>query len=177
MRNMAEFTSEIKRSAGRTKLLIAAAVAAIALAAVFLVVRYQQESPIPGAEGGPIVIPGMVRPGEPDFEAYKNKVRIEGVKASIGINFAGNRFAEIDGIIANEGSRKLEAVEMRIILYDVYDQVCKERIVTPLRPGIGLKKGPMEPLEKRTFKTGIESVEQLWNPKRVEIEITGLKYQ
>ena len=41
----------------------------------------------------------------------------------------------------------------------------------------GLTNKPMEPLEKRIFSIGIESVEQLWNPKRLEIEITGLKYQ
>jgi hypothetical protein len=119
----------------------------------------------------------MVRPGDVGFEAYKNKVRIENVKASMFLNFAGNRVASIDGIIANEGSRKLEALELRITLYDVYDKMFRERIATPLRPGLGLFKGPMEPLEKRTFTVWIESIEQLWNPKRVEIEISGLKYQ
>jgi hypothetical protein len=34
----------------------------------------------------------------------------------------------------------------------------------------------MEPLEKRTFSVGIDGVDQLYDPKRVEIEITGLKY-
>ena len=35
----------------------------------------------------------------------------------------------------------------------------------------------MEPMEKRPFTIWIEPIEQLWNSKRVEIEITGLKYQ
>jgi hypothetical protein len=46
-----------------------------------------------------------------------------------------------------------------------------------LRPGVGINKGPMEPLEKRIFVVSVEPVEQLWNPKQVEIAITGLKYK
>jgi hypothetical protein len=173
---MLDFTSEIKRPARPVTLYIAIAVAVVAVIALVLVVRYQKNNPLKEASG-PVVIPGMLRPGSPDFEAYKDKVRIEGVKAYINLNFAGNRSASIDGIISNEGSRKLEAVEMHLRLFDVYGKLSKERTSIPMRPGIGLNKGPMEPLEKRTFTVWIESVEQLWNPKRVEIEITGLKYR
>ncbi|MBZ5495300.1 MAG: hypothetical protein LAP85_02770 [Acidobacteriia bacterium] len=174
---MAEFTSEFKRDRRPVTLLITIAVAAVALAAVFFIVRYQKNNPPPKEAGVPVAVPGMAHPGDPDFEAYKDRVHIENVKASIGIPMAGPRFALIDGIIANEGSRKLEALEMRVTLYDVYDKLSKEVIRTPLRPGVGLDNRPMEPLEKRTFHFGVESVEQLWNPKRVEIQITGLKYK
>lgn len=174
---MAEFTSEIKRPANPVILYLTIGVAAVAVAAVILVVRYQKNNPPKEAGTAPAVIPGMMLPGQPDFEAYKNKIRIEDVKASIGINFAGNRFASIEGIIANEGSRKLAALELHLTLYDVYDQKCKEVTKIALRPGAGINPAPMEPLEKRTFTVWIESVDQLWNPKRVEIEISGLKYQ
>jgi len=174
---MTEFTSELKTERRPLALYLMIAVAAVALIAVFILVRYQQNHPAPKEVSGPVIIPGMMHPGNPDFEAYKDKVRIENVKASIGLNFAGNRFAAIEGIISNEGSRKLEAVEMHVTLYDVYGKLSKEKTVTPLRPGVGLHQGPMEPLEKRTFSVWIESIEQLWNPKRVEIQITGLKYQ
>ena len=173
---MAEFTSEIKREGRPVTLYITLAVAVVALGAVLLIVRYQKNQPAP-KEAGPIVIPGMMHAGNPEFEAYKDKVRIENVKASIGIPVAGPRYAIIDGEIMNEGSRSLEAVEMRITLYDVYDNLSKQIIRTPLRPGIGVESSPMEPLQRRTFHFGVESVEQLWNPKRVEIEISGLKYK
>jgi hypothetical protein len=35
----------------------------------------------------------------------------------------------------------------------------------------------MEPLEKRPFAIGVESVEYYWDPKQITFEITGLKYQ
>ena len=89
---------------------------------------------------------------------------------------AKSRIAIVSGIITNEGDRKLEALELHIALFDVYNKLSKERISTPLRPDVGVKR-PMEPLEKREFTVWIEPIEQLWNPKRLEIELSGLKYQ
>jgi len=140
---------------------------------VFLFARFQASRKLPGV--GMPVVPGVVRPGDPNFEYYKSYVRISDVKATLGINFAKSRIAIISGVITNDGDRKLEVVEFRIALYDLYDKLSKERISMPLRPGVGINR-PMEPLEKREFTVWIEPIEQLWNPKRMEIEITGLKY-
>ncbi len=171
---MTEFRME-PRSQNRTvTIFLMAAVFALGAGAVFFYIRYQDRNPPPSGEGL-TVIPGMLRAGDSNFEFYKNRVQIKNVKASLGINFAQNRIAIIEGIIANEGDRKLEALELHIALYDVWDKLSKERIATPLRPGIGLKR-PMQPLERRTFTVFIEPIEQFWNPKRLEIEITGLKY-
>jgi hypothetical protein len=172
---MAELTVPRDDSNRKMILYITAAVLVVATGLVLLYVRYQQKNP-PPASAGPVVIQGMLRPGDSNFEHYKNKVRLENVRASLGINFAQSRIAIIEGNIANEGDRKLEALELHVALYDIFNKLSKERTATPLRPGVGLNK-PMEPLEKRYFRVNIEPIEQLWNPKRLEIEITGLKYQ
>jgi hypothetical protein len=65
---------------------------------------------------------------------------------------------------------------MHLALFDVYQKLSAERTRTPLRPGVGLNR-PMEALEKRDFTVWIEPIEQLWNPKELVVEITGLKYQ
>ncbi len=174
---MAEFTSEYKPSKRPVVLYITIAVAAVALLAVWGIMRYQKNHPAPKEGSTPIVIPGMVHPGDPAFEAYKSDVRLEDVSAKIGIPIAGPRFALIDGVISNEGNHILEAVEMRVTLYDVYGKFSKEVTRIPFRPGIGVEYSPMAPLEKRKFHFGVESVEQLWDPKRVVIEISGLKYK
>jgi hypothetical protein len=172
---MVEFTSETRERFRPKTLLITLAVLGLALLAIVMYARYQKR--LGRAESaGPVAVPGMLHSGNPNFEYYRNKIRIEGVRASLGITFSQARVAFVSGFIVNDGDRKLEALELRVRLFDVYDKLSKERIATPLRPGIGLYK-PMEPLEKRPFSVGIESIEQLWNPKRVEIEITGLKYQ
>jgi hypothetical protein len=173
---MVEFNSQPPKKSPVIIIVITAVVLIIAVAGLFFYARHQKNEQPPQA-AGPVAIPGMLRPGDSNFEYYKNKIRIENVKASLGITFSKARVAFVNGIIGNEGDRKLEALELKITLYDLYDKVSKARIATPLRPGIGLNNKPMEPLEKRTFAVGIESVEQLWNPRRLEIEITGLKYQ
>ncbi len=171
---MAEFTSEPETPARPTLLIIAAAVLTVAAVSLFFFVRYQKRIQ-PASPAGPVVVPGMLHAGNTNFEYYKKKIRIENPKASLGISFNKTRVAFISGIIVNDGDRKLEALELKITLFDLYNKLSKERIATPLRPGVGLYK-PMEPLEKRSFTVGVESVEQLWDPKHVEIEITGLKY-
>ncbi len=172
---MVEFTSEPEKSSRSVTFIIAAGVLVIALGAIFFLIRHQKNTQ-PQATGGPVYIPGMVHAGDPDFEYYKSRVRIEDVKASLGISFNKSRIAIISGNIVNDGDRKLEALELHIALFDVYGKLSKDRTATPLRPGIGMNK-PMEPLEKRSFTVWIEPIEQLWNPKEVRYEITGLKYK
>ncbi len=170
---MAELFPAEKQSRQKV-LLYALAIFIIIAGGVYLYARLQASKTPPGMEMP--AVPGMAHPGDPDFEYYRKYVRISNVRATLGINFAKSRIAIISGIITNEGDRKLEALELRIALYDVYDKLSKERIATPLRPGVGVKR-PMDPLEKRDFTVWIEPIEQLWNPKRIEVELSGLKYQ
>ncbi len=173
---MVEFAAETRKPSSQTTLIVTAAVVvAVAAVLLFFFVRSQKRLR-PATPSGPVVIPGMLHAGNTNFEYYKTKVRIENARASLGISFNKTRVAFISGIIVNDGDRKLDALELKITLYDLYNKLSKERIATPLRPGVGLYK-PMEPLEKRTFTVGVESVEQLWDPRHVEIEITGLKYE
>ncbi|NWG13643.1 MAG: hypothetical protein HXY20_08925 [Acidobacteria bacterium] len=172
---MLEFTSRPNKFGAMNRLAVTIAIFALAAVGVVLYAHYQRRTQ-PAGSSGPVVIPGMLRPGDPGFEYYKNKIRLENVKAGLGITFNKNRVALVSGIISNEGDRRLEALELHVTLYDLYDKFSKDRTATPLRPGVGLS-GPMEPLEKRTFTIGIEGIEQLWNPRRLEVEITGLKYR
>jgi hypothetical protein len=173
---MLEFKSETSQPSLLFKLAIALSVLAVAAVAIFVYVRYQEGTQA-DAGRAPVAIPGILRPGDTNFEYYKHRIRIENPKASLGITFSQARIAIISGLISNEGDRTVEALELHITLYDVYDQFSKSRVALPIRPGIGWATRPLEPLEKRTFSVGIESVEQLWNPRKLEIKITGLKYK
>src|SRR5262245_31085184 len=170
---MPEFTSEAKTARPST-LLYTLGIFLVAALGLVLYGRYHKPAAVQGAE--PVVVQGMVRPGDPNFEYYNPKIRLTEVKASLGINQMKHRIAIISGVITNDGDRRLEALELHIALYDVYNKLSKEKTSTPLRPGVGLNR-PMEPLEKRGFTVWIEPIEQLWNPKTLQVEITGLKYQ
>jgi hypothetical protein len=172
---MLEFKSQTRPQTRPIIPFLVVGVAVIAAAVVFLVVR-RQGSP-PRATQGPIVVEGVIRAGHPDFEYYRKYVKIESVKASLSTTFSKARVATISGLIVNDGDRKLEAVELKVGLYDVYGKPSKEKTTFALRPGLGIGYSPMEPLEKRIFAVSLENIEQLWNPRHVEYEVTGLRYR
>jgi hypothetical protein len=172
---MVEFTSQTQKGVKPITLIISVAVVVLMLMGIFLAVRYQKGTQ-PQSSAGPITVPGMVHAGAPNYEYYKKYVKIEHARATLSITFSKTRVATVSGIISNEGDRKLEAVELKVTLYDVYGNISKEVNRYAVRPGLPPNR-PMEPLEKRTFGVNIESVEQLWNPNRIQIEMTGLKYQ
>ena len=172
---MIEFNSEPQRTFSPVKLFIALGMLVILVSAILIYIRYQHKAQ-PATGTSRVVVEGLLRPGNTNFEYYKNKIRIEDIKASLGISFNNARIAMISGTILNDGDRRLEAVELHITLYDMWGKVSKERTAFALRPGAGMIGKPMEPLEKRPFSIGVESVEFYWNPKQIAYEITGLKY-
>jgi hypothetical protein len=171
---MLEFTSRPQKAVRPLTLFISLGVLAVLLGAVFLYVNYQKNN---RQGSSAVVVPGLVRPGDPDFEYYKTRIRIENVKATLAKSFSNARFATISGTIVNDGDRNLEALELHITLYDVFGEISKERTAFALRPGSGYVSRPMEPLEERPFVIGIESIEYYWDPKQISYEITGLKYK
>lgn len=173
---MIEFTSEPQKPFNKRTLLIGVGILVL-IACGILIATHRQNATKPRSGSASVVVPGMLRTGNTNFEYYKNRVHIENVKASLGISFNNARIAIISGIINNDGDRKLEALELHITLFDVWGKVSKERTALALRPGGGISGRPMEPLERRSFTIGVESVEYYWNPKQITYEITGLKYE
>ncbi len=173
---MLEFTSEPQKTFRPVTFIITLGVLAVLLGGIFLYSRYQRGMQS-RAGASAIVVPGLIRSGNSNFEYYKSRIRIENAKASLAISFNNARIALISGIIVNDGDRRLEALELRITLYDVWGKVSKERTAFALRPGAGYSGKPMEPLEQRPFSIGVEAVEYYWDPKQISYEITGLKYK
>lgn len=173
---MVEFTSKPQKRVNSFTLIITAVLAVFILGGVFSYIYYQKTAPAqPGVST--VTVDGLLRPGNTDFEYYKTKIRIENVKAVLGISFNNARHATITGTILNDGDRKLDALELHITLYDVWGKVTKERTAFALRPKAGYSSKPMEPLERRPFTIGVDSVEYYWDPKQISYEITGLRYE
>lgn len=173
---MVEFISEPQKTFYPKTLLIMLGVLILLLGGAGLYI-YHQRSMQSGTSAAAVSIPDLLRPGNTNFEYYKTKIRIENVKASLGVSFNNARIAIISGTILNDGDRKLEALELHITLFDVWGKKSKERTAFALRPGAGYSSKPMNPLEKRPFTIGVESVEYYWDPKEISFEITGLKYK
>jgi hypothetical protein len=173
---MVEFISEPQKTFYPKTLLITLAVLIVLLGGAGFYI-YHHRSGQSGKNAAAVTVPDLLRPGNTNFEYYKTKIRIENVKASLGVSFNNARIAIISGTIVNDGDRKLEALELHITLFDVWGKVSKERTAFALRPGAGYSSKPMNALEKRPFTIGVESVEFYWNPKQITFEITGLKYK
>ncbi|MCL2877182.1 MAG: hypothetical protein FWF13_00190 [Acidobacteria bacterium] len=174
---MAEFRIEPQQTSGPKKLIIFALVSAVLLSGIALIALYVRYHPSTPRSSSAVNIPDVLRAGDTNFEYYKTKIRIENVKASLGINYNNSRVAMISGTIRNDGDRKLEALELHVTLYDMWGKFSKERTVFAVRPGVGFNPKPMEPLERRTFNISLEGVEYYWDPKEIVLEITGLKYK
>lgn len=173
---MVEFTSKPQKKTNSFKLIITAVLVVFILGVAFSFIYFQKTTPEKSGST-PVEVPGLLRPGNTDFEYYKTKIRIEDVTAVLGLSFNKARIAMISGIILNDGDRRLDALEMHITLYDVWGKVSKERTAFALRPKSGYSSKPMEPLERRRFSIGVESVEYYWDPKQITYEITGLRYE
>ena len=173
---MVEFASQPRKKSNSFTLIITAILAVLILGVVFSIIFFQKTTP-EKSDPTTVEVSGLLRPGNTDFEYYKTKILIENVKAVLGISFNKARIAMISGTIVNDGDRKLDALELHITLYDVWGKVSKERTAFALRPKAGYSSKPMEPLERRRFSIGIESVEYYWDPKQITYEITGLRYE
>ena len=115
---MVEFTSEPQKTFPSIRIFIVLGVLILLLGGVMLYVRSQRGMQ-PQSNPSVVVVEGLLRAGNTDFEYYKNKIKIENVKANLHISFNNTQTAMISGILYNDGSRKLEAVELHITLYDM----------------------------------------------------------
>jgi hypothetical protein len=172
---MVEFTTE-PRKAFNPITIIAICLFALFLGGIGIYVHYQKKAG-PQQKAASVFVPGLLEPGNTNFEYYKTRIKLENVKAALRISFSNARIAIISGDIVNDGDRKLEALQLHVTLRDVWGKLSKERTAFALRPGAGLSGKAMEPLERRPFTIGVESVEYYWDPKQVTCEITGLKYR
>jgi hypothetical protein len=172
---MVEFTTEPQK-AFNPIIIIALCLLALFLGGIGVYVHYQKKT-APQQQASSVFVPGLIGAGNTDFEFYKTRVKLENVKATLSISFSHARIATISGDIVNDGDRKLEALQVHVTLRDVWGKLSKERTAFALRPGVGLSGKAMEPLERRPFTIGVESVEYYWDPKQVTCEITGLKYR
>ncbi len=172
---MVEFRTEPQKAFNPITI-IAVCLFALFLGGIGIYVHYQKKT-APQQKSSSVFVPGLIEPGNTNFEYYKTRVKLENVKATLGISFSNARIAIISGEILNDGDRKLEALQLHITLRDVWGKFSKERTAFALRPGSGISGKAMEPLERRPFTIGVEAVEYYWDPKQVTCEITGLKYR
>jgi hypothetical protein len=104
-----------------------------------------------------------------DAKAYVRNLQLTGVSMKATESYVGQTVTEIEGEIANSGSRIVEHAEVYCVFYDSYGQVIlRERapiVVAALKPG-----------EKRAFRLPFDDIPGGWNNRMPQLVIARIEF-
>ena len=104
---------------------------------------------------------------------YAEQIHISDLRMSRATNLVKQEFTYVNGMLANDGNRKILDIEVVTEFHDQFGQVVLREIQRPF--GTFTKAGP--PLmagEKREFQLTFEHVPQDWNQQYPVIRVSGL---
>lgn len=111
----------------------------------------------------------IMHSGSPEFDSYKEFVRIDNVKKTAGERLNA-RFGHITCTVQNDGDKTLVGLELRAAAIDLSDVVAREKIITPV-PKIRETLGPNESIDIDLYLEPIPDPQTL---KDMIIEVYGL---
>jgi len=117
------------------------------------------------AAGGPRALPW----GSAE-QAYAEKIHFLDLKMSRAANLLNQEITYLDGILANDGDRTIQEIEVTVEFRDMVNQVVLRETQRPL----GLRPKPLLPLQRREFQLSFEHVPDDWNRQYPGIRTTGL---
>ena len=109
-------------------------------------------------------------PASPEAKAYVRNLALSDVSMKASENFMRQQVVEIEGKIANDGTRALKSVEVYCLFYGVDGrEVHRERV-----PIVRSSTAALKPNETRAFRLPFDSLPDGWNqamPKMVIAQI------
>lgn len=119
----------------------------------------------PGAEGP------QSGPAFPEARAYVSNLTLSDVSMKASENFMKQQVVEIEGKIANNGTRTIKSVEIYCLFRGVDGhEIYRERV-----PILRSKAAPVKPNESRPFRLAFDNLPDGWNqamPTLVIAQIT-----
>ncbi len=116
--------------------------------------------------------PKAVAAGAPlsaDAKAYVRNLQLTDVSMKATESYVGQTVTEIEGKIANSGSRTVEHADVYCVFYDSYGQVIlRERVpivATALKPG-----------ETRAFRLPFDAIPGGWNNQMPQLVIARIEF-
>ncbi len=108
----------------------------------------------------------------PEAKAYARNLRLSDVEMKASENYFQQTVVEIDGKIANAGTRPLDTVEIFCIFHDPYGQLVLRRRL----PIVGARTGGLKPGETKSFRLPFDDLPQSWNQAMPQLVIAGVKF-
>ena len=110
-------------------------------------------------------------PFSADAQTYAPNVHFQGLALSESSNMLNEKFTYLDGVISNDGSRTIQAMEIRVEFHDPFNQTIlgeTHRVISdqPLAAG-----------KQRDFEITFEHLPAEWNQQYPTIRVTGLTLQ
>jgi hypothetical protein len=139
----------------------------VALAALGIYLSQQGAS-------SPEELSGILRKGDPLFDAYAGNVHLLAPKIEMGLNFAGNRIVILSGTVSNMGDRTLDVLEVKAAFYN-FETPVEEIVRVPIRPGPYTP--PIQPLSERAFVFYVEKIPVGWGASEAELSIHGFRFR
>lgn len=115
---------------------------------------------------------GGVTPLTPEAKAYTRNLQLSDVELKASENYFKQTVVEIEGKIANTGSRPLDTVEIYCIFHDPYGQLVLRRRL----PIVGGRVGGLKPGETKSFRLPFDDLPESWNQAMPQLVIAAVKF-
>jgi hypothetical protein len=132
---------------------------------ISLIVTHNDKPPQPGHE------PKL--PFAADAQSYARNIHFNSLELSESDNMINEKFTYLDGVISNDGTRAIEAMEILVEFHDPFNQV----ILRETHRVISAPAAPLGPGKQREFQVTFEGLPAEWNQQYPTIRVTGLVLQ
>ena len=162
---MFEHTPEKGRSRFR-KLILPAVLITILLSVSYVYFSHT-------SQGSVDELSGILREGDPGYEAHKDLVRLVNSKIQMGLNFNRKRVVMFSGEIENRSDRTIDVVELSVMYFN-YEELIDTVLKTPIMPGPYMKA--IEPLTSGSYNFYVEDFPGIWKGGECEVHINGFRF-
>lgn len=117
--------------------------------------------PAPAASAPPLT---------PDAKAYVRNLQLSDVTMKATESYVKQMVTEIEGKIANGGTRPVKQVDVYCIFYNVYGEVV-------LRRRVPIVWSLVKPGESRSFRLPFDDIPESWNNQMPQLVIAGIEFR
>lgn len=103
-------------------------------------------------------------------QSYASHIHFSGLRMAQATNFLKQEFTYVNGIVSNDGAKRIRALEVTLEFHDPFSQVVLRESRVLIRP----QTRPLEGGQQRAFEITLEHIPAEWNQQYPSVRVTGL---